>query len=383
MKKYFSLAAAALVLASCSVATPDVDDYQTPDDGVTTPEPIVFGSNVRTSTTKAQGPLEEFDANQDLYILGYVRSADINYNSPFIKNVKATSPVGDGAIEVLDASNNNQPFYYNATNAYDFYGYYVDDAALSRNLQMTATSVYLTVNIKGTQDILLAKADPEADIEAAKAKYAQDAEKLAKVSEVAAQDAYSGYAARRFVHPTLKFTHQLARFNYQVVPMTEDALNIKITSVRMTDCYTRGTLYVAGKNVTPGIVANTDIKGELVLHTKNGSTVSPISTALPVSLATAVLEEEFPVGAGLLVIPQNKYGLAMTFNQDGVPTGHDENFILSPDMISSEAESFEAGKQYTVKIKLYGFQKVEISVELTPWEDGGEIEIDEDKKPLN
>lgn len=383
MKKYLTFAAAALVFASCSVTAPDVDDYRTPDDGVTTPEPIVFGSNVRTSTTKAQGPLDEFTAAQDLYILGYVRTADLSYRTPFINNVMAKSPAGNGAIEVLDASNKNNPFYYNATNAYDFYGYYVDDAVTmpSRSLVREDAQVYIDVNIKGTQDILLGKADPEADIAAAKVKYADDPEKLARINQVAAQDAYSGYAARRYVHPTLKFTHQLVRFNYQVVPMTEEAQKIKITSVQMTECFTQGRLVIAGRDVTTGIT-NARTAGTLTLCTKNGTTVTPITATAPVSLASATIGAPFRVGAGLLVMAQDQYGLSMTFDQDGVSTGHTEKFTLSPDMIPGVV-AFETGKQYTVTIKLYGFQKVEISVELTPWQDGGEIEIDEDNKPQN
>lgn len=378
MKKYLTLAAAAMIIAGCAKNAPEAETYLTPDDQVSTPEPIQFGSNVVTSVTKTLGPIDEWDANQTIGVFGYMRIANMDYRNAFIEDVKAKSPVGDGPIVVLNSNNNNEPFYYNATNAFDFYAYYADNAL--RNTPVKATDrVYATVRIDGTQDIMLAKADPAADIAAAKAKYADDPEKLARINQVTDRDAYSGYAARRYVHPNLKFEHQLSRFNVTVTPMTADAQNIKVTGLKMNKCYTDGTLTIVsatdrGLVVTPNNVAALDFRQKI------GSNLSRISTTNPVSLSGTEIGTALNVGVGLLLMPQESYELNMNFEQTGTATGNNETFAITPAMIEGNtATAFEAGKQYNINIKLYGFQKIEISVELTAWEDGGDIVIDEDK----
>ena len=40
------------------------------------------------------------------------------------------------------------------------------------------------------------------------------------------------------------------------------------------------------------------------------------------------------------------------------------------------AKVFEAGKSYNVFITIYGFERIEVSAELTAWEDGGDVEVD-------
>lgn len=43
---------------------------------------------------------------------------------------------------------------------------------------------------------------------------------------------------------------------------------------------------------------------------------------------------------------------------------------------STFAKVFEAGKSYNVFITIYGFERIEVSAELTAWEDGGDVEVD-------
>ena len=40
------------------------------------------------------------------------------------------------------------------------------------------------------------------------------------------------------------------------------------------------------------------------------------------------------------------------------------------------AAGFLAGSSYNVTITVYGLSKIDINTELTPWENGGEIELD-------
>ena len=42
----------------------------------------------------------------------------------------------------------------------------------------------------------------------------------------------------------------------------------------------------------------------------------------------------------------------------------------------ASAEKFEAGKSYNVYITIYGFERIEVSAELTAWEMGGDVDVD-------
>ena len=41
---------------------------------------------------------------------------------------------------------------------------------------------------------------------------------------------------------------------------------------------------------------------------------------------------------------------------------------------------FEAGKQYTVRIGVYGMMEVDVGVEIVPWGYGGSITIDQEDR---
>ena len=78
-----------------------------------------------------------------------------------------------------------------------------------------AARVYVPFEINGAQDLLIAKADQQADIDKAGA----------GISE---ENAYSAYAARRNVHPTLKFQHLLARFTFEIVAGSASGSNVNV-----------------------------------------------------------------------------------------------------------------------------------------------------------
>ena len=42
--------------------------------------------------------------------------------------------------------------------------------------------------------------------------------------------------------------------------------------------------------------------------------------------------------------------------------------------------TFEAGKSYDINITVYGLEKIDVRATLTPWENGGSIDIDDDQK---
>lgn len=62
-----------------------------------------------------------------------------------------------------------------------------------------------------------------------------------------------------------------------------------------------------------------------------------------------------------------------------------DNLKKNPDVLENMSQEltlalpnnakFEAGKSYNVKVVIYGYENIQVKVELTPWENGGEFEV--------
>ena len=97
MKKFFFLAIpAALLAVACNKSAPVVDDsldYVAPEENISTPEPVVFGTNVYAVTkTKAQGGIDAWNGKQSLRIFGFDRKVTDFTTAAFIDDVAAESP---------------------------------------------------------------------------------------------------------------------------------------------------------------------------------------------------------------------------------------------------------------------------------------------------
>ena len=396
MKKYALFAAAALVaLAACSKNEVKPQTPETPvDDG--SPVAVQFGVGAPSASvsTKATGSVGDISGasnvwnSQSLYIMGFDRSMTDFTNAAstnpkqsgraFIWNVMATAPDGveSGVIKVYNPDANNdgttdspastEPFYYQGNTVYDFYGYHVDDAwatvsdgTYTPSKQPVVPTVeqdriYVPFVITGAQDLMIAKADPAEDVENA-------------TETVAAENAYSAYAARRGVQPNLLFEHQLARFKFEIVPGAESANLVQVDSIKLAS-RTSGNLVVVGEN--RGINNVTGDPTYLTLQEKvttgdgTTTTLKDMSPAVPeawISDSDATQKTK-SVGESIMVIPgEESYKLRLTLgfrNQDTqTPVKPQEFDVLASSLTggtSTEATTFEAGKSYKVTIVIYG-----------------------------
>lgn len=359
MKKYLSLAAAAALMAvSCSK---NVQGGQAPgiDDDNASPEAIVFGSNVIAVKSKANGGVDEWNASQTLYIYGYDREVTDFTAAAYIDNVDVASPASgmSGAINVYEDKASSKPYYYSGKTKYDFYGYYVDDAAGAAPAPVKETDrIYIPFTIDGGQDLMIAKADQGVDIAG---------------SEITDPDlAYSAYSARRKVHPTLKFEHQLSRFVFDVIGGGDNYANISVAGITITS-KTTGKLVVAGD--VRGIE---DAADEKVLYLKEKDASGRL-VALGSNGAFVPSREASRIGESLLVIPgEDEYKLTVNLVQDGI-SAKDE-YAIRPSMVVPQVAAFEKGKQYKVTVTIYGLEDVRITAELTAWDQSGDIVLDPD-----
>lgn len=419
MKKIYLFGMMLLSLAACHKAGQMVvSSVETPVDEIETKEAVRFGTNVLTSSgTKSVGGLDAWSGTQELYVLGFIRKSPMNYadeNNYFIKNVMAHSPASGlfNSIELYnpESGEENEPFYYNATKTYDFYSYFVDDAADPSALVVQEDSVYIKCTFNGGQDLMIAKADPTYDIAKAK-ELATDQSVIDKITndlEPHHEYLYSAYAARRGVHPILKFEHQLARFVFRVKVMSEEAMNANIEKITL-ESFSKGTLCIADENGKPAgilkvsekvpfVLCDTTIVENDVNNVGERVALEPIeSTNLGEKIAEkleaegkstiAETDSTFTLGAGIMVYPDLAHKLVVETTQAGASTVNPEDlkseYLIKPENVKTASgdpvEAFEKGKQYTVTICIYGLSEIKVYAELSQWDNtAGEIIIDPD-----
>ena len=378
MKKIFFFAAAAIVAAACAKEGPQSAQVEVTSPAENGAEMAInFGTNLKaTVATKAQGSVDSWDATQNLYIYGFERKLNeetkqvyLDFADAKINNVLAASPAKveeptlTGALEVKDA--NGQPYYYEGNKTYDFFGYYVDDLTVTP--QVAQDGILVPVVLTGAEDVMVATANPEVD----------------GASLENPRYAYSAYAARRGVQPTLKFEHQLVQFKFNIESGSAKAEeeNLKVTALTL-DALNTADLYVAGANL--GFQNVSEKKATLNLFEFEGYEV-PNAGA-----------EAAKIGDCIMVIPNVANGEEDTFSgkvyltqeamTEAVPVDFTLKFSEVKDVpVDADGapaiSAFAAGYSFDVTIKVYSLEKIEISAELTEWVNGGNVNIDTDEAP--
>lgn len=422
MKKIYFLAgaAAALVAVSCArdgEAGPAVIQ----DD--TTPVPVQFGSSLSNVETKAAveswgqahdpqsgeiyiyGLEDHGTVDVPAYYLSNTGTTQAPVYAPFIDNTKAVPPASEASLNGTrqritvnnPAGDPDEPYYYAEDVKYNFFAYFVDDAAgnapaptvnASENLVSTIT---LPVTINGTQDILLARTNKEEDL------INRQTEGFRAIASTA--NLYSAYSARRGVQPNLDFEHQLSRFVFSVKKGGNvDSEKITVKDIQVQS-FTQGTLTIVGEPVaTPNLnVTNTG-------HTQSTSSqnlflvpsgemsylpVTRLLTDAPLSSDVAA-EKIHPTAnyeriGDIMVYPgQDAYNFTLEIEQDGVSAGipmqnlQIEMKSVVKDNVSAGVQFAEPGKQYNVNIIIYGAEEIAITVTLSEWNEVGDINIDID-----
>ena len=385
MKRIFTFCAAVAMLAACvkeAPKTPSANGITTPnEDGA--PMAIQMKSNVVASVeTKAQGSVDAFNKNQKLYIYGIERADEMDYTDlvRLVDNDTVIYPQAfpdkDGLVDlkyaVKDEDDNvvMKPYYYEGSKTYDFYGYYIDD--LESDPKDETDRIYVPIQITGGEDILTAKANPQVDA-AGKLDY---------------RYAYSAYAARRDVQPKLTFQHKLVQFTFKVKSCYEPEEgdpDLIVDSLSITTRY-KANLQVAPVGKLENIDGDTK---ELFLCEldDNGKLVKLDTLEVPKKSSQKNTRD---LGQSLMVIPNDtydpetgdSYDFTLYTTYDGVSTPVSGKIKFDDIAIKIPGQKqFTAGYSYEVTILVYGLERIELTVALTPWKKGGSIEIDTDEPP--
>lgn len=407
------------LLASCS----SDDDLSTGGNGKDGLQQIKIGMGVQanvatrgTGTVGAVGAENNKWAGQavNVYMLdkGTLDLAKFG-GVPIYENTVLTTPTDNasGIATELVGGVAQYKYYPTTKTAFDFWGYRLDDAdvtaagdqdgsataaAIENNKfvpYISSDSLLIGFKIDGTQDIMAGKAVPTV-------------EEIAKCG--GEDNIYSAFAARREVQPNIKFEHLLSRLNFQVLDgkkteTTDPDKAVKVTGITVKSKAT-GKLVIAYKgaaafeNVSDQLIVDNDadsvkdaalLKELKVMKRADGAALTdklvdltPVTPKWNNGMAMAT-----QVGEALLAIPADKYEITINLKQKvqvkgdkGTPQEGDfeeKEYTYEADLTNTvnPEKGFEPGYSYNVTITVYGLSEIVITTTLTPWKDGGNIEM--------
>lgn len=410
------------LLASCS----SDDDLSTGGNGKDGLQQIKIGMGVQANVaTRGTGTVGAVGAENNKWAGQAVNVYMLNKGTldlakfgedPIYENTVLTTPT-DNASGIATEFVQGAPqykYYPTTKTAFDFWGYRLDDANKATGIEdqagtdskvavkngecfpyISGDSLLIGFKIDGTQDIMAGKAVPKE-------------EEITKCGGEA--NIYSAFAARRDVQPNIKFEHLLSRLNFQVLAGAESTTNTK-TGVNVTGITVKskatGKLVIAYQgeattfaNVSDQLIVDKDADAEKdaallkelkVMQrdpspsslTDNLVDLKPVTPKWNNGMAMAT-----QVGEALLAIPADKYEITINLKQRVQVKGdknnpneetdfQDKEYTYTADLKNTvnPEKGFEPGYSYNVTITVYGLSEIQITTTLTPWKDGGNIEM--------
>ena len=273
----------------------------------------------------------------------------------------------EGVVRSIYYPQNNYP--------YDFYGYYIDDIEVTpEQITRTDDAVQLEVEIDGTQDLMTSKA--ELTDEQLYREDFTDEQRLDVMNY-----SYSAYTAKLNIQPVLYFKHHLARLRFELYPGREEANGVYVDSITVRS-RTRAVFTVAAKaEERMGADFSADETYKLLsLREEDGSRLQRdfYHTNYTGDFDVPLYERDgVLVGGSLLVAPDTEYEAHIYLKEQGRGgeiTYTYENVVP----LTCNEGYFEPGKQYTVRLGIYGKMEMDVAVELVPWGYGGSITVDQE-----
>lgn len=427
-KSYFGvLTLSALMMASCSQDSvyvgedPDAGG-QVIDNVEMSTMPIQFSSPM--PQTKGTGTVDNVDGTVNwgertvrVYAVAKgTMPADLTDRAiaPLLGGVdiKPANATSEGVITVKDTK---QTYYYPRKGAFDFYGFYSDDAAgedLSTAVQYDGVkqSYYVPFTIDGTQDLMMAKAAPNKEL-------AEGYNEALLFSAQSARDEY---------RPKLTLEHQLARLSFYVIwgseniPGSNPSDEVFVKSLTVKGLKTQGQMHFMAVDDANRKIEWTDGTSDLPIQEldENGES-QPLNTGLSTAVnvdehvtkeafetalqdaglsiedvlgkyhPTKAEEEKIATVVGTPIMVEPKAGaegytidlvLVQYYDKEGnlIPEDQRETKYLSIPVKFDDGKDFEAGKNYDIKLKANSLEIIQVEVDVKAWEDGGGVEIDPD-----
>lgn len=359
-----------------------------------TPEEIILGAGQYLSAEVEQGqPMKAASRGigsvgdlgtennwngETVYVYGIVPALTEKDGQFAINGEAATAPAGTAGATVTSTlawKETDKHYYYDGNNLYDFYGCHVDDAAteamtIPTGTDLTTAGFSVPVTIDGTQDLMVAMPDKDADINGN--------------GEVTATDnLYSAWSSRRGVKPNLVFKHVLTRLTFKAKcgDASAPAQPVKITSIQVTGAISDGTLTVIPANSgTQGFVAGTTTANFALMGPDLDPKTQKLANFSGKDITNVDPEDFDQIGASMMLVPGGEYTIVITTEQDmNNNSTIDANEKGTITKKITYTGGFVAGTNYNINITVYGLQEIAVNATLTAWNEAGEdIEIDPD-----
>lgn len=397
-------------------------------------QPISFYSGIEpVVSTKGTGVIGG-EETESLWNGQKIRIFAVNkYRIPESLVMGYEAPLGNG-VEVIMQDDNSQiielakpdgtPYYYPRTGLFNFFAYYSDDA-VSENLRSGIydaenNAYYVPFTIDGSQDLMFAKG-------------ALNSKDDKVISNDERQYLFGAHSSRMGWRPNLKFEHLLTRFTFDIAwgddvrhnagsEDTRTSHEVYIKSISIKSRKT-GKMYIIKSDEMPNLVWDSsdndensgneipmylkrvDVKGEKLVNLDYGTGfdvtgINPENYPNKTDLIEKISQEGFTleqvlgnyhldeedtkkivrVGDCLLIESgKEEYVMEMVVRQYYDRNGKyvDKSIGEHKYTISIREDEkgkpivFKPGYTYNILLKIYGIENIEVSTEVSDWQNGG------------
>lgn len=326
-----------------------------------------------------------------------------------------------GKVQILSNETTVQAKYYPLAGVFSFYGYHIDK--INGATEDVPNKKVTGITITGSEDLMAAKTKVVNEIN-----YADAWASMAEADKtLIANRSFSAWSARRGVQPILDFQHLLTRLKFAVIAGNEKAAAqyhngtswienknsdgkttaVQITGIDVINVAKSVDIDLSNTTASASEGATTDQK--LTLKSSTPDANGDLTTLEPTSpLGFGYTDKDHPeatpVGESLMLLPgastislmiHLKQLVVNTESIDGTPIDYTEKAADLPATVSAAnvtdadgkqlgaGATFDAQKSYNINIKVFGFERIEISASLAPWENGGSVEVNPEDDAFN
>lgn len=391
MDKLLRISLIALILTACQNSWQGVRDGDYDDFGGGEPVPVLVGvGGSSVSYSKGSGAVDGIDgkkwADVNVYVYafnqdgssfsttaassgnGCLVDASLD-NAGWRSGRKAYYDGSDGYLSWVDSE--KDAYYPTGREIYDFYAYYIDNLNIPQSsISRARDKITFPVTIDGSIDLMTGKAPLSENV--FKGTLLSETEKA-----LVRKYAFSSYTARRNINPKLEFAHHLTRLRFELYPASDGANTVMVNSVEVKS-KTRGTFTVVSRKESELGVNFSSGRSPLYLAEADGSALKQDTYHTDYNGDfTDVLYERphVQVGGSLLVAPDTEYEVKIEMRE-----AKGQSYKTTSSFTIRTSSGFQAGRQYVVRLAIYGMMDVRPNVEVEPWGTGGSIILDEEDK---
>lgn len=337
-------------------------------------DPISVVVAVGNPYSKGSGPVEDLEdfEGKDLVIWAYNRDPLTSYTAVRTDSDSLTCLASERRATLNGISNIAKwkdgtllyPGGSVCNTAFDFYAAHTDDLPLE-GIQRTGDQLYMDIEIDGSQDLMVSKADVPA-----KPEYA-----------------FSYLSAQEGVKPIFNLKHCLTRVDLYIQPgITRGFSNyMQIESITMAS-RTQARMVVVDKDPeNMGVTfRENSAKKPLPLTEPDGKTLNPFRLETiegdPWDTDKLNLQKKSirRIGGSFFLSPEDQYSMVMYMDMLGYGDGILSRKPVEAIVRLASGESFQQGCRYQVVMTVYGEYAIFMDVQQVPWYSAGLFILDRD-----